>query len=542
MSSAATIVRLRWSLMLDVMRKSVWQTVGYVFALLGALSIVAAAATAGKTLGGDPAMAGPGSSLWDMMNVAMVLGGSLLVVMVVLVQIMWLGEGTAISPGKFVLYGIKDGTLTFSLFIAGLCGIPTLTGILSLMLFAQSYRGAGTGAVIMGVVAAPLAIITIMWISKVAVALLTTLANTRRGRSVMSIVVILLFVMACQMFSFLRNSQNPDSFNIKPLLGSSSVLAFTPLGAAFQLPFDVAAGNWVAMGVRLAVLVATWVVCYLCCVWCLKRERLSAENHTVGKTKGIGAFASVRDSASGAISARLVTYMRRDPRLIPLSIIPLLFVVFFAVRSHDDSVMVWQALIWAGLLIFIAEGNGLAYDGNGFAMEVLSGVRGIDNRLGRVRVQTTLLVLYVALLAVIVFVVTGDWRTSGGVTTGLTFVALSIGLGLCNLGLAEVISSVLIYPVPSMERPMSSPQGHGMAQTLFPFLQMLGGIVLMLPTGIVALALALSGGRASMYWVLMPVSLANGVIALVVGVRLGGKLLETRMLKVLSTLESFGSL
>ncbi|NMN02576.1 ABC transporter permease [Bifidobacterium panos] len=542
MSCIATIVKLRWSLLLAVMRKSVGQTIGYVIALLAALGVISTAANVGNALGANPAFAGPGAPLWDVLNVAMVFGGSLLTVLVVVVQVMFLGEGTAVSPRMFALYGIKDGTLTFALFIAGLCGVPTLTGVLSLLLLARSYRGAGSAAVIMGVVAAPLAVITIMWISKVVIALLTTLANTRRGKSVMYIAVFLLFVLACQLPNILVGPQDFASFNVKPLLGSSSVLAFTPLGAAFQLPFDAAAGNWAAVGVHLAVLVATWALCYLCCLWCLKRERLSAENHTVATTKGIGAFASAHDSVSGAISARLATYMRRDPRLIPLSVMPLLFVLLFAVQFHDSNTAVWQSLIWVCLFLFIAEGNGLAYDGNGFAMEVLSGVRGIDDRLGRVRAQIVLLVAYVALVTVVVFVITGDWRTSGGVMTGFTFAAAGLGTGLCALGFAEVISPVLMYPVASMERPMSSPQGHGAAQFFLPLLQLLGGLVLMLPTGIVAVVLALGGDWASWYWVMLPVSLANGVIVLVAGVQLGGKLLESRMLKVLSTLELFASL
>ena len=546
MSSIATIVKLRWSLMLAVMRKSVWQIVGYAVAMLVALAVIVAAALLGRMLGSNLLAAGSGTPSWDVLNVSMVLGGSMLAIIVVLVQIMYLGEGTVITPSMFVLYGIKDSTLTVALFIAGLCGFPALTGMLSLLLFAQAYCGAGLAAVIMGVIAAPLAIITMMWISKAAIALLTTLANTRRGKTVMYIVVVFLLVVVCQLPNMLMASQNFSlfdmSYDLSPLLASSSVLAFTPLGAAFQLPFDAAVNSWAAAGVRLVVLAATWAVCYACCVWCLKRERLSAEHHTMVATKGIGAFGSVQDSVSGAISARLITYMRRDPRLIPISVFPLLFVVVFALQSYGISAVVWQSLIWTGFMLFLAESNGLAYDGKGFAMEVLSGVRGIDDRLGRVRVQIALFVSYVVLLAVIVFVITGDWRTADGVMTGLTFAAASIGLGLCSLGLAEVTSSVMIYPVPSMERPMSTPQGRIGAQILFPVVQMLGEIVLMLPTGIVALALALGGGWWSMYWVLIPVSLVNGVVALVVGVWLGGKLLESRMLNVLSTLELFTSL
>ena len=76
---------------------------------------------------------------------------------------------------------------------------------------------------------------------------------------------------------------------------------------------------------------------------------------------------------------------------------------------------------------------------------------------------------------------------------------------------------------------------------LFPFLHMFGMILLLLPTGIVALALGLTGNW-ELYWLLAPVSLVNGIAALAIGTWLGGKLLEARMPRILATLGSFASL
>ena len=76
-----------------------------------------------------------------------------------------------------------------------------------------------------------------------------------------------------------------------------------------------------------------------------------------------------------------------------------------------------------------------------------------------------------------------------------------------------------------------------MAQGLFPFAFMLATCVMALPTGIVAIVLAATG-HWGMNWVLMPVSLANGVLFL----WLGGKILDARGLKVLATLDNFASL
>ena len=119
--------------------------------------------------------------------------------------------------------------------------------------------------------------------------------------------------------------------------------------------------------------------------------------------------------------------------------------------------MVWQSIIWAGLFLVLLEGNGLSYDGRGFTMEVISGVRGVDDRHGRVRVYMVMLIAYIAILMVIVYAITGDWRSTEGLIMGLVFGCISLCLGFCGLGLAEVVSCVFMYPVPSISRPFSSP-------------------------------------------------------------------------------------
>ena len=99
-----------------------------------------------------------------------------------------------------------------------------------------------------------------------------------------------------------------------------------------------------------------------------------------------------------------------------------------------------------------------------FTMEVISGVRGVDDRHGRVRVYMVMLIAYIAILMVIVYVITGDWRSTEGLIMGLVFGCISLCLGFCGLGLAEVVSCVFMYPVPSISRPFSSPRGRGVGR------------------------------------------------------------------------------
>lgn len=194
----------------------------------------------------------------------------------------------------------------------------------------------------------------------------------------------------------------------------------------------------------------------------------------------------------------------------------------------------------------IVESNGLAYDGRGFTMEVIAGVRGWADRLGRVRVYVGIMVVYMALLyvgcIVIVGVTAGRWAQPDDLIIGLFFLAVGLGVGFSGLGVAEITSCVLMYPVASMDKPFSSPQGRAMAQGFFPFVYMLGSMLLMLPTGIAAIVLLVIHAGIAGWLVIIPAALANGIGVLALGTWLGGKLLEARILSIVSTLDSFASL
>lgn len=540
MNVIGTIMRLHWALLLASIRKSTMMLVSYIIVAVFAVGTIVGSVVLGLMVG--PLIGGVDDVTWQALHAAMVLCGTFTTVLVIIVQIMYLGQGTALSPQKFELYGIDDHALVGGLFLSGLTGSATIWGALVMLGLVPIYQSAGITGIVMGIVAVPLAIITMLALSKLVISLLTTLTNSSKNKSTIYIVTILLFTLLCQVPNMMINGQDVDHFSLGTFTAFADVFSWTPLGAAFQLPFDVVAGAWGSAALRLLILAVTWVVCHFGCLWCLKKDRTIADSSTrVASSKGIGLFSTMPDSPSGAISARLLTYLRRDPRQAPIVCMPLLFVVIFTVQSHGENAMIWQSLIWAGFFLVLLEGNGLSYDGRGFTMEVISGVRGVDDRHGRVRVYTGMLIAYIAILMVVVYAITGDWRSAEGLIMGAVFGCVGLCLGFCGLGLAEVVSCMFMYPVPSISRPFSSPQGRMGAQMLFPFLHMFGMILLMLPTGIVLLALVLTG-NGGMYWLLAPVSLVNGVTVLAIGTWLGGKLLEARMPKILATLESFASL
>ncbi|NEG88894.1 ABC transporter permease [Bifidobacterium aerophilum] len=552
MSTAATLIRLRWALTRATLRKSPWQVVAFVIGVVIAVCVVVGTALGAWGVGSMSPMGATGPVLLEngdyrFLRLFSVFLGSIITFMTGFVQLMMLGEGSTMSPKRFALYGIPDRELQFGLLAAGLTGIPAITGVLSFMAWSLAYRGMGIGAVVAELVAAVFAVVTITSIAKLLISLATTLVTSKRGKSLFYIVILLLFVTICQIPNILVNSGVMDDLAPQArgqvAYAMASLLAWTPFGAAFQLPFDVATGAWGACLARLALLAATWVVCFAICTWCLRHERLKGD--VAGATvtaKGIGAFGWMPDSRSGAVSARLFAYLKRDPRQAPLFAMPLFFLVIFTVQSHGIHEIVWGALVMSGWMMLVAESNGLSYDGRGFAMQVIAGVPGVTDRIGRVRVYVGIIVAYMTVLFVAAAIITGDWSSPSGLLAGLMFASVGVAVAFSGLGIAEVTSCALMYPVASMDKPFSSPQGRMVAQGFFPFVYMFGSLLAMLPSFIAWIALMATGAFYGLYWLMIPVSLANGIGVLALGTWLGGKLLDARMLSVMHTLDSFASL
>ncbi len=114
--------------------------------------------------------------------------GATMTIFIGFIQLMMLGEGSTMNPRKFAIYGIADRNLQFGLLLSGLSGIPSLTGVASLMLWTLAYRHMGPAVIISSLLAAVLAVITMMSISKLVIALSTTLvtSNAAKARSTSS--------------------------------------------------------------------------------------------------------------------------------------------------------------------------------------------------------------------------------------------------------------------------------------------------------------------------------------------------------------------
>lgn len=303
-------------------------------------------------------------------------------------------------------------------------------------------------------------------------------------------------------------------------------------------------GDWVSLVGRLAIDLATLLLSYYIGVWCLGRAPLRTDTGSGirrNKASALGAFGYVLDSPSGAICARLLTYVRYDLRKIIIYILLLIILILFAVQSPTIPLIVWLAPLLAGVMLPLLEANALAYDGGGITMQVLAGVPGLDDRRGRAQVHMLLDMAFLLLMDLVCFLVSGYWRSASGLVNSGVLICLSLALLFSGLGYAQCFSALLIYPVPSLDRPFSSPQGRALAQSLIPGLELLVHACTMLPSAVAALVLFTQGDK-NLIWILAPLALVNGLLVLTGGIHLGGWLFDRRQLAIIRSLDNLATL
>jgi ABC-2 type transport system permease protein len=147
--------------------------------------------------------------------------------------------------------------------------------------------------------------------------------------------------------------------------------------------------------------------------------------------------------------------------------------------------------------------------------------------------------VYLGVLGLVILVVTGSAASVSGWQSLMTFLGAGLGTAYVGLGVAEVTSCLFLYPVASIDRPFSSPQGRALAQGFMPFLYMLIMLVMLAPTAVVAIMSLVVGFPG---WIAGLVGLANGLLVLAVGVWLGGRVMDRRLPSIVATLQSLASL
>ena len=548
MSMIFTMVRLRWALTFSVMRKSIWQKIGFAIAIVFGLALICALGFAGWETGKyiNPGML-VDTKNWQEFQLAPIMVASIASIFTLFINVFMFGSDTTLKSRSFALYGIPYVKQQAGMLLGSLFGALSVSCTIALALWSLAYRSFGIVPVLVSVIAAPLYVATIVSLSKMLIELLDTILINKRSRNIFYFAIFIAYMI------FVASMNRHDSSPNEIALGTSfcAASAFTPLSAAMALPLDAINGNWLALAIRFFICVVTIAVCFAISVFCAKLEPklLRGEQKTVVKTKGIGLFAAVPDNTVGAIIARIISVMRRDMRQLFLLIAPLFMLVVaggssFKAKGFDsltDNLGVSGWMMYAALLMGMVVGNNIAYDGTAFTMHAIIGVKGLHDRLANAIVWSVICAVYFAIIGVGVYVFLFFVANVKQNVNAVMFQTLCpIGIAFASIGIGLISSCIAMYPVASIEKPFSRPQGSAGGRSFAAIGFMLLSVVCMIPS--VAAAIAFMILAPQLLWIASILFVVNGLIVLVVGVILGGKVMDKRMIRIVENLRRFASI
>jgi ABC-2 type transport system permease protein len=378
-------------------------------------------------------------------------------------------------------------------------------------------------AVIGALLGAALGVLSCVVLSKVVTTATTNLAASRRFKDMSSIVA---FVPLMLMGPIVAGVVGGVSSSTDYLPELARTVSWTPLGAPWAVGGDLASGDVLAAGLKVLVSLATLLGLFAC--WnALLRRALVTPPYSGGSGKRggkLGLFGLLPATPTGAVAARALTYWIRDPRYAAaLIVVPLLPVIFLfqSGQAGSYSMLVILGPLAAFVLAWSISAD-VSYDNTAFALHLATGVRGIDDRLGRALACLAFALPVVLVFAVGPFFLMGDWAWLPNLL-GLSLAILFTGLGLSSVVSARYTSSV---PLPG-DSPFKKPPGN-VAQTLA---VQCGGMavlfVLVLPE-LVLVAVQAVTGNPVWGWINLALGAVLGFVLFVAGIRTGGRWLDRR--------------
>ncbi|MFC4149342.1 ABC transporter permease [Micromonospora mangrovi] len=543
--SARHFVRLKLRVLANNFRGQGWRIALFVVGVLVGLWFATGGffALAAPGLAGEPRFA----------LLAAAFGGGLLVLGWLLLPLVFFGVDETLDPARFALLPLSRRTLVTGLFAAALVSVPVLATLLAMsgLVVTAGLLGGWSAALVelLGVVTGLLLCVA------TARAVTSAFATMLRSRRVRDLAAVLLAVVAALLgplqIVVLAAVRQADWDR---LTGVARVLGWTPLGAPWTAGIDLAEGRVWAAPVKLLITAAT--IGALLLWWSRSLETAMVGASSAGPTRDRrgpvgGAVAQLfpravgwaRRDRFGALVARECRYWWRDARrranLITIAVVgifvPLMvnlggpeFVsegdaAFGEAAANTSPVLVSLSMIFVGVLASTTLANQFGFDGSAYAANVVAGVPG---RL-ELRARMTAFALYVvpmlAVVAVVLAVLLGHpgWL---GVMAGTLLAAY--GAGLAINGLVSVLGA---YSLPETSNPFAMNSGAGVAKGFLTLLSMFASAVAAAP---LVVAAALLGDL--WLWLALPVGLAYGSGAALLGSYLAGEVLDRRQPELLA--------
>ncbi|WP_291055030.1 transporter [Herbiconiux sp.] len=519
----AALVRLRFLVLRNSLKRSPWQLVAVIIGAIYGVGILALAVAGLIALGFAPV---------ELASTIVILAGSALILGWIVVPLVAFGIEQTLDPARLVVFPLSMRQLMLGLTLTGILGVPGIvTSIAVLATVATWIREplAAVAALVTGVIAVLICVIG----SRTMAALSTSLQSNRRFREIGGILIFIPLILIGPVIAGISRGVAASAEGLPDI---ARALSWSPLGAPWSVPADIAIGDWLPALAKFAIALATLAL--LLVVWrrslavALVTPRASSAKRVArGKT---GLFGVLPASPAGAVAARSLTYWRRDPRYArQLIIVPLVPVLLWFYSNNTE--IPWLVNLTGPLIAYflaLAIYADISYDGTAFATHVADGVRGIDDRIGRVTALAVIAVPLVLLGTIIPVAFTGAWGDLP------MLLGLSAGALLGGFGVVSVSSALIIVPVPQAgDNPFKSAPGAGFTTALVGFAAWGVSLALLIPAALLAV-LSLVFSSALFGWLTLLVGVVLGAVFLIVGLRIGAAQFERRAPDILTRLKS----
>ncbi|GAB3807270.1 hypothetical protein GCM10028798_31480 [Humibacter antri] len=517
----AALVRLRLLVLRNSLKRSIGQLIAVIIGGLYGLFVLGMVIVGLFALNLAPV---------EIVRTVVVLAGSVLTLAWAILPLFFSVEQTLDAP-HLAVYPIPLNKLLAGLLVSGVVAIPgAITMVASVFTFGSWLRMPGIAvlALLCGIAGALLCVM----LSRAVTSAAAGLASGRRFREAAGILIFIPLVLLGPIIVGVTSSLR-HSANALPSLGDA--MSWTPLGAIWAIPSQVALGDPLGAVLRALIGAATIAVVFLVWRWGLARA-LVTPVHATSRVRAqgkLGLFARLPATPAGAIAARCLLYWFRDPRyvrqLVIIPVMPILF-WFYSSLTHFHALLLWSGPMVAFLLgvSLIAD---VSYDSTAFVLHVSKGVPGRADRWGRASAVLAFGLPAAVAVTLVTAGISQEWMFVPGLL-GLVFGLLLGGLAVCS-----VTSAVLVYPAPAPgDNPFKTRPGANTALLGSTFLTW-GVLAVITAPEIVLLVVTVVTGQPLWGWIALVLGAVLGPISLGVGVRVGGGILDRRAPQLLAQLQ-----
>lgn len=449
-----------------------------------------------------------------------VIGGFALTAGWFLIPLLVTGIEPTVDPLKLSAFPIPVGRLMLAMILIGASWVPGVATMLATIATALAWRQS-PGAALLAVPCGIIGTLSCIVGSRFAASLSANLIAGRRVRNrvvaVAAGVIVFFAPVAVAVMIGLRSSD--------PFPATATVLGATPFGAIWSVPGEVAAGHPGLAAIEFGIAVVTLAL--LLVGW--RASLLGSYQARGGRGSGrdlgagrLGVFGLAASTPVGAIAARSLVYWWRDARFSrQLVLVPLMPALLILLGSlvQAPGIVYAAAPIVAGLLPLTLFAV-VSYDGTAYALHLATGVRGIHDRVGRAAALLSFALPALVVVAVVSMAVIERLDALPPI------IGMSVGVLLSGLAVVSVSSASIVVPVARAGRnPFAAQAGAGMTSIAASYAVTGATIGLAIPElalGIASLVL----GSALLGWLALVVGGLWGAGSLVIGARVGGRILD----------------